>query len=118
MGVHYDNYTDFSVWDMLFGTFRNSREFRGECGFEAGADRKMGAMFAFADVNAPEYGAGSLGAKPRGLPKRERRGPPPARMPDGPCSAVTTLGGGAPGGPSATTGNSRDNCIPIWRNQP
>ena len=48
---------------MLFGTFRNPRQFMGECGFEAGADRRMGAMFAFADVNAPLYGPGSLGAK-------------------------------------------------------
>jgi hypothetical protein len=28
----------------------------------------MGAMFAFADVNAPLYGPGSLGAKPRATP--------------------------------------------------
>ena len=50
---------------MLFGTFRNPREFRGDCGFDAGGDRKMGAMFAFADVNVPLYGPGSFGAKPR-----------------------------------------------------
>ena len=66
MGVHYYNYADLTIWDMLFGTFRNPREFRGECGFETGADRKMGAMFAFADVNAPQYGARNLGAKPSG----------------------------------------------------
>ena len=65
MGVHYYNYADLTVWDMLFGTFRNPREFRGECGFEAGADRRMGAMFGLADVNAPLYGTGSLGAKPK-----------------------------------------------------
>ena len=35
----------------------------GECGFDAGADRRMGAMLAFADVNAAQYGAGNLGAK-------------------------------------------------------
>ena len=65
MGVHYYNYADLTVWDMLFGTFRNPREFRGDCGFEAGADRRMGAMFGFADVNAPRYGPGSLGARPK-----------------------------------------------------
>jgi sterol desaturase/sphingolipid hydroxylase (fatty acid hydroxylase superfamily) len=64
MGVHYYNYADFPPWDMLFGTFRNPAKFMGECGFDAGADRKLGAMLAFADVNAPLYGPGSLGAKP------------------------------------------------------
>jgi sterol desaturase/sphingolipid hydroxylase (fatty acid hydroxylase superfamily) len=64
MGVHYYNYGDFPLWDILLGTFRNPREFRGECGFDDGADRKLGAMLAFADVNAPLYGAGNLGAKP------------------------------------------------------
>jgi hypothetical protein len=48
---------------MLFGTFRNPAKYMGECGFEAGADRKLGAMLAFADVNAPLYGPGNLGAK-------------------------------------------------------
>jgi sterol desaturase/sphingolipid hydroxylase (fatty acid hydroxylase superfamily) len=65
LGVHYYNYSDFPPWDMLFGTFRNPPKYMGECGFEAGADMRMGAMLAFADVNAPLYGPGSLGAKPR-----------------------------------------------------
>ena len=65
LGFHYYNYADLPVWDMLFGTFRNPREFRGECGFEAGAHRKMAAMLGFADVNAPIYGPVSLGAKPK-----------------------------------------------------
>jgi sterol desaturase/sphingolipid hydroxylase (fatty acid hydroxylase superfamily) len=64
LGFHYYNFADLSVWDMLFGTFRNPREFRGECGFGAGADRKMGAMLAFDDVNAAQYGPGSFGVKP------------------------------------------------------
>jgi sterol desaturase/sphingolipid hydroxylase (fatty acid hydroxylase superfamily) len=64
-GVHYYNYGDFPVWDMLFGTFRNPADYIGECGFEDGADRRIGAMLAFADVNAPLYGPGNRGAKPR-----------------------------------------------------
>jgi sterol desaturase/sphingolipid hydroxylase (fatty acid hydroxylase superfamily) len=64
MGFHYYNYADLPIWDILFGTFHNPRQFLGECGFEAGADRRLGAMLAFADVNAPLYGPGSLGAKP------------------------------------------------------
>ena len=64
MGVHYYNYSDFPPWDMLFGTFRNPAKFMGDCGFEAEADRKFGAMLAFQDVNAPLYGPGNLGARP------------------------------------------------------
>jgi sterol desaturase/sphingolipid hydroxylase (fatty acid hydroxylase superfamily) len=66
LGLHYYNFADFPPIDMLFGTFRNPREFRGECGFDEGGDRKMGSILAFADVNAPLYGAGSRGAKPLG----------------------------------------------------
>ena len=68
-GFHYYNYGDLPLWDILFGTFRNPREFNGECGFEASADRRVGAMLAFADVNAPLYGPRSLGARP-GRPNR------------------------------------------------
>ena len=64
LGLHYYNFADLSLWDMLFGTFRNPREFHGECGFAAGADRKIGAMLAFSDVNAAQYGANSFGVKP------------------------------------------------------
>ncbi len=64
MGVHYYNYSDFPPWDMLFGTFRNPRQFMGKCGFEEGGDRKFMAMLRFDDVNAPLYGPGNLGVKP------------------------------------------------------
>jgi sterol desaturase/sphingolipid hydroxylase (fatty acid hydroxylase superfamily) len=62
--VHSYNYGDLPIWDLLFGTFRNPREFNGECGFEAPADRRLGTMLAFADANAPLYGPRNLGAKP------------------------------------------------------
>ncbi len=68
LGVHYYNYADFPPWDILFGTFRNPAKFMGECGFEAGADLKLGSILAFADVNAARYGAGNLGAKPHADP--------------------------------------------------
>ena len=67
-GLHYYNYGDLPLWDILFGTFRNPREFNGECGFEDPGDRRVGAMLAFADVNASAYGRGSLGAKPQRAP--------------------------------------------------
>jgi sterol desaturase/sphingolipid hydroxylase (fatty acid hydroxylase superfamily) len=64
LGVHYYNFADFPPWDILFGTFRNPREFHGECGFENGGDRRLGTMLAFADVNAPIYGSNNRGVKP------------------------------------------------------
>src|SRR5438876_6859195 len=64
LGVHYYNFADFPPWDILFGTFRNPREFHGECGFEKDGDRRLGAMLAFADVNAPIYGGNNRGVKP------------------------------------------------------
>jgi sterol desaturase/sphingolipid hydroxylase (fatty acid hydroxylase superfamily) len=67
LGFHYYNFADLPVIDMLFGTFRNPRRFLGECGFEADADRRLGAMLALRDVNAPLYGPGSRGIGPRVL---------------------------------------------------
>ena len=64
LGVHYYNFADLPLWDILFGTFRNPRKFMGECGFDAGADRRLPAMLAFADVNASIYGPGNRGVKP------------------------------------------------------
>lgn len=70
LGAHSYNYGDFPLWDILFGTFRNPPEYRGRCGFENGADGRMLAMLAFADVNAQAYGKGNRGQRPRprGLP--------------------------------------------------
>ena len=64
LGLHYYNFADLSVVDMLFGTFRNPRQFLGECGFDGGADARLPAMLRFTDVNRPLYGAGSRGVKP------------------------------------------------------
>jgi len=67
-GVHYYNYGDLPLWDLLFGTFRNPPRYMGDCGFEAPGDARIGAMIAFADVNAPLYGPANLGQKPRLVP--------------------------------------------------
>jgi len=66
LGFHYYNFADFPPVDMLFGTFRNPKQFLGDCGFESGADARLGPMLAFADVNAPAYGGGSRGVRPGG----------------------------------------------------
>lgn len=64
MGLHAYNYGDLPWWDIMFGSFRNPREFRGACGFESPADRELAAILAWRDVNAPLYGSGSAGARP------------------------------------------------------
>lgn len=69
LGVHAFNYGDLPIWDLLLGTFRNPAHFDGRCGFESPADRRIGAMLAFRDVNQPLYGAGSRGAR---LPEAAR----------------------------------------------
>lgn len=61
LGVHAWNYGDLPIWDLLLGTFRNPARFEGRCGFETPADRRLGAMLAWRDVNAPSYGPGSRG---------------------------------------------------------
>ena len=60
-GVHGYNYSDFPLWDILLGTFRNPKTWEGETGFDQPADSRYGAMLAFADVNAPIMGENSFG---------------------------------------------------------
>ena len=51
-GVHARNYSDFPLWDILMGTFRNPETFDGAVGFEGDAPSRVGAMLAFRDLNA------------------------------------------------------------------
>jgi sterol desaturase/sphingolipid hydroxylase (fatty acid hydroxylase superfamily) len=60
-GVHARNYSDLPLWDWLFGTFENPGEFAGEVGFDPPADRRVGAMLAFRDVNGPGAPLGQRG---------------------------------------------------------
>ncbi len=65
-GVHAFNYSDFPLWDMLAGSFRNPRQWQGDAGFDAPVANRLGAMLAFTDVNAPLYGGGTRGATAAG----------------------------------------------------
>ena len=60
--THY-NFADLPLWDIVFGTFRNPKQYLGQCGFEGDKDLRIGAMLAFEDVNAPLYGPGSRGVQ-------------------------------------------------------
>ena len=55
-GKHYQNFADFPLWDMLFGTFRNPREEQFACGFgkdSSGRQKELalGVMLLGQDVN-------------------------------------------------------------------
>ncbi len=60
-GFHAYNYSDLPLWDLLWGTFRNPKEFHGEVGFEREPSLRMGAMLVGRDANAALYGAASRG---------------------------------------------------------
>lgn len=50
-GVHAYNYSDLPLWDILFGTFRNPREFQTRgYGFTGERWRQWGKMLRFVDV--------------------------------------------------------------------
>ena len=49
-GVHAYNYSDLPLFDILFGTFRNPRDFAAEQGFWQGASSRVPQMLVFRDV--------------------------------------------------------------------
>ena len=51
LGRHQSNYSDFPLWDMVMGTFRNPETFDGDVGFAGQAPSRVGAMLLFRDVN-------------------------------------------------------------------
>lgn len=52
-GVHDRNFADLPVFDIVFGTFHNPREFAPATGFYEGASRRVAEMLVFRDVSAP-----------------------------------------------------------------
>jgi sterol desaturase/sphingolipid hydroxylase (fatty acid hydroxylase superfamily) len=52
-GVHAGNYSDLPIFDLVFGTFHNPREFPAENGFYHGASARVGEMLRFKDVTEP-----------------------------------------------------------------
>ena len=49
--VHKYNYSDLPLWDMIFGTFYNPREFVDECGFKGDKEQRLGEMLCGRDVH-------------------------------------------------------------------
>ncbi len=50
-GLHDYNYSDLPLWDMLFGTFRNPREWNGSCGFGPGRETQLFKMLLGVDLS-------------------------------------------------------------------
>ncbi len=50
-GVHKYNYSDFPIYDLIFGTFKNPQNFTGETGFYDGASARVADMLSFKDVS-------------------------------------------------------------------
>lgn len=61
-GVHAWNYADVPLWDMLWGTFRNPRDFSGDLGFSPAAMPQLPALLLGRDVNAAELGSAARGS--------------------------------------------------------
>jgi len=49
-GIHAFNYSDLPLFDIIFGTFNNPKEFAQETGFYNGASSKIGKMLLFKDI--------------------------------------------------------------------
>jgi sterol desaturase/sphingolipid hydroxylase (fatty acid hydroxylase superfamily) len=52
-GVHRNNYADLPIFDLLFGTFHNPKEFAPETGYYHGASGRVGEMLRLRDVSRP-----------------------------------------------------------------
>jgi hypothetical protein len=52
-GVRAYNYADFSIVDILFGTFRNPETWREPAGFYDGVSQRVGEMLIGRDVSEP-----------------------------------------------------------------
>jgi len=55
-GVHGWNYSDFPLWDKLFGTYRAASGFQPRVGFGSAERRRWLAMALMQDVHAPAFG--------------------------------------------------------------
>jgi len=50
LDVHKYNFGDITLWDRMFGTFKEAEDFAPDCGFPNNNETKMWEMFKFKDV--------------------------------------------------------------------
>jgi sterol desaturase/sphingolipid hydroxylase (fatty acid hydroxylase superfamily) len=53
--IHHYNYSDLPLFDLIFGTFRNPKEFVTEAGFAAGRSAQIPDMLMFKDIGRSDY---------------------------------------------------------------
>lgn len=63
-GLHAYNYADFSIIDIVFGTFKNPETWQEPAGFHDGASRRVGEMLIGRDVSKAPAAEGELWAQP------------------------------------------------------
>lgn len=49
--LHAYNYADLPLWDILFGTFHNPRNWRGSCGFALDGERNLGKLLSGEEIS-------------------------------------------------------------------
>ena len=54
-GIHRYNYSDLPLWDVVFGTFRNPKDFMPEAGFDGASSAQIGQMLLFRDIAANDF---------------------------------------------------------------
>ncbi|MEM7379990.1 MAG: sterol desaturase family protein, partial [Bacteroidota bacterium] len=50
-GIHQHNYSDLPIFDILFGTFKNPKNYEHQTGFFLGASARVLEMLSFKDLN-------------------------------------------------------------------
>ena len=53
-GIHADNYSDLPLFDIIFRTFKNPKNYENETGFYNGASKRIIDMLMFCSVNQPK----------------------------------------------------------------
>jgi len=54
-GIHQYNYSDLPLFDILFGTFRNPKDFVSESGFYDGASARILSLLMFRDIAGSDF---------------------------------------------------------------
>jgi sterol desaturase/sphingolipid hydroxylase (fatty acid hydroxylase superfamily) len=53
-GLHAHNYADLPVWDIVFGTFHNPRDWQARCGFGLHGEGRLVEMLSGVDIHQSE----------------------------------------------------------------
>jgi sterol desaturase/sphingolipid hydroxylase (fatty acid hydroxylase superfamily) len=65
-GIHHYNYSDLPLFDIVFGTFRNPKDFVGKSGFDGASSAQVAQMLVFKDIAASDF-TQSIGSTQQGV---------------------------------------------------